>query len=67
MSSTGTLEDIILTMQTMKIQQNFLIKATYEANISGCYIQVAALQRCKCIESHHLGLELGGCNNEVAT
>ena len=50
----------------MRIQQNLLITATYGANISGCYIQVAALQRCKCIESHHLGFELGGRNNEVA-
>ena len=30
------------------------------------YIEVAALQNCKCIKSHRLGLELGGCNNEVA-
>ena len=51
----------------MRIQRNLLITATYGENISGCYIQVDAVQRCKCIESHHLGLELGGCNNEVAT
>ena len=38
----------------------------YGPNISGCYIEMAVLQRCKCIKSHHLGLEPGGCNNEVA-
>ena len=50
----------------MRIQRDNPIPATYGENISGCYIQVAAVQRCECIESHHLGLELGGCNNEVA-
>ena len=45
---------------------DLIITATYGPNISGCYTEVAALQRCKCVESHHLGFELGGCNNEVA-
>ena len=48
------------------IQGKLIITATYGPNISGCYMQVAALQGCKCIESHQLGLELGGCNKEVA-
>jgi len=29
-------------------------------------IEVTALQGCKCIQSHHLELEIGCCNNEVA-
>ena len=48
-------------------QWNLIITVTYGPNISGCHIEVAAIQKCKCIESHHLGLELGSCNNEVAT
>ena len=50
------------------VQQNLIITATYGLNIFSCHIKVAALQRCKCIESHHLGLEVhvGGCNNKVA-
>ena len=48
------------------VQWNLIITATNEPNISDSYIELAALQRCKGIKSHHLGLELGGCNNEVA-
>ena len=40
----------------VRVQWSLIITATYGPNISGCYIEVAALQRCKCIESHHLGL-----------
>ena len=42
--------------------QNLIITAINKPNISGCYIEVAALQRYmyKCIKLHHLGLELGG-------
>ena len=50
---------------TLDIQWNLIITATYGPNISGCYIEVAALQRWKCFKSRHLGLGLGGCNNEV--
>ena len=39
-----------------QLQWNLIITATYGLNFSGCYIKVAALQRFKCIESHHLGL-----------
>ena len=35
---------------------NLIITATYGPNIFGCYTEVAALQRYKYIESHHLGL-----------
>ena len=40
----------------MYVQWNLIIMATNGPNISGCYIEVDALQRCKCIESHHLEL-----------
>ena len=40
-----------------QVQWNLTITATYGPNISGCYIEVAALHRCKCIESYHLGLD----------
>jgi len=38
----------------------------YGPKVCGCNREVALLQRYKCIQSYHLGLELGGCNNEVA-
>ena len=52
----------------LDIQRNRTITATYMygPNISSYYTVMAALQRCKCIESRQLGIELGGCNNEVA-
>ena len=40
----------------MYVQWNLIITATNGPNISCCYIEVDALQRCKCIESHHLEL-----------
>ena len=49
------------------VQWNLIIRATYGPNIYACYIEVAALQRCKCIEPHHLGLQLGSCIKEVTT
>ena len=47
------------------VQCNLIITATYRPNIFVCYIQVAVLQSCKCIEPRQLGLELGGYNNGV--
>ena len=41
----------------LHIQWNLVITATYGANISGCYIEVAALQRYTQIELHYLGLD----------
>ena len=45
------------------VEWNLIITATYGPNICGCCIEAAALQRYTCtrIESHHLGLEWGGC------
>ena len=54
------------TIAVALVQWNLTITATYGPSISGYYTEVAALQSCKCIESRHLGLDLGGCNNEVA-
>ena len=51
---------------TQDVQWNLTTTVTDGPNICGCCIEVAALQRHKCTESHHLGLELGGCNNEMA-
>ena len=49
-----------------KVQWNLIIPTTCGPNIPSSNIEVAALLRCKCVESHHMELELGGCNNEVA-
>ena len=48
------------------VQWNLIIMVTYGPKVCGCNIEVAALQRCKCIQSYHLELEVGGCNSEVA-
>ena len=40
----------------INIQWNLIITATYGPNITGCYIEVVALQTRKCIESHHWDL-----------
>ena len=41
----------------LQVQWSLTITATYGPNICGCYRQVAALQRCKCTESYHPGLD----------
>jgi len=51
---------------TNLIQWNLIITVTNGPKVCGCNGEVAALQRCKCMQSYHLELELGGCNNEVA-
>ena len=52
-----TLFHYVYEVHFVAIQWNLIITAIYGPNFSGCYIKVAALQRCKCIESHHLGID----------
>jgi len=42
------------------------LTVTYWPKVCVCNKEVAALQRCKFIQSYYLELEVGGCNNEVA-
>ena len=43
-------EDIGFVLPKFHLQWNLFITATYGPNISGCCIEVDALQRCKCID-----------------
>ena len=50
----------------LDIQWNLIITATYGLNISGCYLEVVALQRCNVLNCITWDLTIGDCNNEVA-
>jgi len=56
---------LILELKTL-VQWNLIITVTYGPKVCVCNKEVAALQRCKFIQSYYLELEVGGCNNEVA-